>query len=56
MAPAAALVAGAAGLALVAFAVGAVEAVTGRLRLNRVPQLLVGTAMLATVAVILVLH
>lgn len=56
MAPLAALAAGAAGLVLVAFAVGVVESVTGRLRLNRVPQLLVTTAMLATVAVILVLH
>jgi formate hydrogenlyase subunit 4 len=56
MAAGAALAAGAGGLALVAVAVGVVEAVTGRLRLNRVPQLLVATAMLATVAVILVLH
>ena len=56
MAPGVALAAGIAGLALVAMAVGVVEAVMGRLRLNRVPQLLVATAMLATVAVILVLH
>jgi formate hydrogenlyase subunit 4 len=45
-----------AGLTLVAVAVGVVESVMGRLRLNRVPQLLVATAMLATVAVILVLR
>jgi formate hydrogenlyase subunit 4 len=56
LAPAVALGAGAAGLVMVACAVGVVEAVMGRLRLNRVPQLLVATAMLATVAVILVLH
>jgi formate hydrogenlyase subunit 4 len=56
LALAVALGVGAAGIVLVACAVGVVEAVMGRLRLNRVPQLLVATAMLATVAVILVLH
>jgi formate hydrogenlyase subunit 4 len=56
MAPGVALAALAGGLILVAGLVGAVESIMGRLRLNRVPQLLIATAMLATVAVILVLH
>jgi formate hydrogenlyase subunit 4 len=45
-----------AGLTVVAVAVGAVESVMGRLRLTRVPQVLVATAMLATIALILALH
>ena len=44
------------GLALVAVAVGVVESVMARLRLNRVPQLLVGAAALAVVGVILQLR
>jgi len=45
-----------AGLAAVAVAVGTVESVMARLRLSRVPQLLVATAALAAVALILVLR
>lgn len=44
------------GLAGVAVAVGAVESVMARLRLNRVPQLLVGAAALALVGAILQLR
>jgi formate hydrogenlyase subunit 4 len=44
-----------AGLALVAVCVGVVESVMARLRLNRVPQLLVGSGALALFAVILLL-
>lgn len=45
-----------AGLVVVAVAVGVVESVMARLRLNRVPQLLVGAAALAAVGVILQLR
>jgi formate hydrogenlyase subunit 4 len=45
-----------AGVALVAAAVGLVESVTARLRLNRVPQLLVGSGALALFAAILLLR
>jgi formate hydrogenlyase subunit 4 len=44
------------GLVFLAMAVGVVESVMARLRLNRVPQLLVGAAALAAVAVILQLR
>jgi formate hydrogenlyase subunit 4 len=44
------------GLALVAVAVGVVESVMARVRLNRVPQLLVGASALALFAVILLLR
>lgn len=44
------------GLVVVAVAVGVVESVMARLRLNRVPQLLVGAAALAMVGVILQLR
>jgi formate hydrogenlyase subunit 4 len=43
------------GLAIVAVAVGVVESVTARLRLTRVPQLLVGAAVLAALGIILLL-
>ena len=43
------------GLAVVAVAVGVVESVTARLRLTRVPQLLVGAAVLAALGIILLL-
>jgi formate hydrogenlyase subunit 4 len=42
-------------LSLVAILVGVVESVTARLRLSRVPQLLVGAAVLATFGIILLL-
>jgi formate hydrogenlyase subunit 4 len=45
-----------AGLVLVAVCVGVVESVMARLRLNRVPQLLVGSGALALFAVILLLR
>ena len=45
-----------AGLALVAVAVGVVESIMARLRLTRVPQLLVGAAVLASFGIILQLH
>jgi formate hydrogenlyase subunit 4 len=45
-----------AGLAVVAVAVGVVESVMARLRLVRVPQLLVGAAVLALFATILQFH
>ena len=45
-----------AGLGVVAVAVGVVESVMARLRLNRVPQLLVGAAALALFGIILQLH
>jgi formate hydrogenlyase subunit 4 len=45
-----------AGVALVAVAVGVVESIMARLRLNRVPQLLVGAAVLASFGIILQLH
>ena len=44
------------GLALVATLVGVVESVMARLRLTRVPQLLVGAGSLALFAVILLLR
>lgn len=44
------------GLALVAVAVGVVESVMARLRLSRVPQLLVGAAALALFGIILQIH
>jgi formate hydrogenlyase subunit 4 len=44
------------GLGVVAVAVGAVESVIARLRLSRVPQLLVGAAALALFGIILQLH
>jgi len=44
-----------AGIGLVAVAVGIVESLTARLRLNRVPQLLVGAAVLAAFGIILLL-
>jgi formate hydrogenlyase subunit 4 len=44
------------GLALVSVAVGVVESVMARVRLNRVPQLLVGAGALALFAVILLLR
>jgi formate hydrogenlyase subunit 4 len=44
-----------AGLIVVAVLVGVVESVTARLRLSRVPQLLVGAAVLATFGIILLL-
>ena len=44
-----------AGLSLVAVLVGIVESVTARLRLSRVPQLLVGATVLATFGIILLL-
>ncbi|MCI0434785.1 MAG: NADH-quinone oxidoreductase subunit H [Gemmatimonadetes bacterium] len=43
------------GLALVAVAVGIVESVIARLRLSRVPQLLVGAAVLGSFAIVLLL-
>lgn len=46
----------AAGLAAVAVAVGIVESVMARLRLDRVPQLLVGAAALALFAILLLLR
>ncbi len=54
--PAAALAVLPAELLLVAVAVGAVEAVTARLRLNRIPQLLVATSALVVFATILLLR
>lgn len=45
-----------AGLALFAVAVGVVESVMARLRMNRVPQLLVAASALAGFALILLLH
>lgn len=45
-----------AGLAVVAVAVGVVESVMARLRLSRVPQLLVGAAALALFGIILQVH
>lgn len=45
-----------AGLAAVAVAVGIVESVTARLRLARVPQLLVGAGALALLAIVLLLY
>ncbi len=45
-----------AGLGIVAVAVGVVESVMARLRLTRVPQLLVGAGALALVGIILQLH
>jgi formate hydrogenlyase subunit 4 len=44
-----------AGMTLVAIGVGIVESVTARLRLNRVPQLLVGASVLALFSIILLL-
>jgi formate hydrogenlyase subunit 4 len=44
------------GLILVSVAVGIVESVTARVRLNRVPQLLVGSGALALFAIILLLR
>ncbi|HET7296420.1 MAG TPA: NADH-quinone oxidoreductase subunit H, partial [Gemmatimonadales bacterium] len=44
------------GLAVVAVAVGVVESVMARLRLTRVPQLLVGAAALALFGIILQVH
>jgi formate hydrogenlyase subunit 4 len=44
------------GLLLVAVAVGVVESVMARLRLSRVPQLLVGAGALALLAIVLLLH
>ena len=44
-----------AGIALVGVVVGIVESLTARLRLNRVPQLLVGAAVLAAFGIILLL-
>ena len=44
------------GLALVAVAVGVVESVMARLRISRIPQLLVGAASLATLGLILLLR
>jgi formate hydrogenlyase subunit 4 len=52
---AASLLALLAGLALVGVAVGIVESVMARLRLVRVPQLLVGAGALALFAIVLVL-
>jgi formate hydrogenlyase subunit 4 len=54
--PALAILALLAGLALVAVLVGVVESVMARLRLTRVPQLLVGAGTLALFAVILLLR
>jgi formate hydrogenlyase subunit 4 len=45
-----------AGLAAVAAAVGVVESVMARLRLTRVPQLLVGAGALVLFAIILLLR
>ena len=44
------------GLLVVAVAVGVVESVMARLRLSRVPQLLVGAGALALLAIVLLLH
>lgn len=44
------------GLVVVAIAVGFVESVMARLRLSRVPQLLVGAGALALLAIVLLLH
>ena len=44
------------GLVLVAVAIGVVESVMARLRMNRVPQLLVAAAALAGFAMILLLR
>ena len=56
LAPAASLAVLVAGLVLVAIAIGIVESVTARLRLTRVPQLLVGAAVLAAFGIILVVN
>jgi formate hydrogenlyase subunit 4 len=45
-----------AGLLVVAVAIGVVESVMARLRLSRVPQLLVGAGALALLAIVLLLH
>ncbi len=55
LAPAVALIALPAGLMVIAVAVGVVEGVMARLRLNRVPQLLVAASALAAFATILLL-
>ncbi len=55
LAPAAALIALPAGLMVIAMTVGVVEGVMARLRLNRVPQLLVAASALAAFATILLL-
>jgi formate hydrogenlyase subunit 4 len=54
--PAAAIASLLAGLVLVAVIIGIVESVMARLRLTRIPQLLVGAAALATLGIILLLR
>ena len=56
LAPAAAIATLVIGLAVVAIAIGAVESVMARLRLTRIPQLLVGAAALAVFGIILLLR
>jgi formate hydrogenlyase subunit 4 len=56
VAPAAAIASLLAGLAAVAIVVGVVESVMARLRITRIPQLLVGSAALATLGIILLLR
>ena len=54
--PAAAIASLLAGLVLVAVIIGIVESVMARLRMTRIPQLLVGAAALATLGIILLLR